>query len=241
MLIAKTTILGITFPAKALLNGSIVTHNNDNVELKKVFDLEVPTGQSKVVQTVSGWECELIGEFCLEIEECKCDEGEILPILNLETIEVTETKTFGVVNVYPGKIDIIELPSIKDLIGIPWLMSSSTLDEISGNTFPDNFSLISMPEGTSLKEASIFGLRSGTEYSASITEINDLSTLPTSFLNTEVTWDLSKFSETTGNFYLAQVEMPLEEFCSVPEPSFIFGILNIGIFGLFSKFKRKFF
>lgn len=238
LLIAKTITLGITSPAKALLNGSIVTTNNDNVQLKKVVDEEVPTGKVKVVQVISAWECKLIG-FCLELDKCKCDEP--FAVLNNEMIEVTETKKFGIVNVYPGKIDRIELPSIGDLIGIPWLMSSSTFDEISGEIDPNNFSLISMPEETSLKEASIFGLKSGIEYSASITEINDLSTLPTSFLNTEVTWDLSKFSETTGNFYLAQVEIPLEEFCPIPESSFVFGIINLSIFGLFSKFKRKLF
>ncbi len=240
-IISKAIFFNASLSAEALINTTIISNNNP--EIKDVFEREVPTGEVRQVNVVSFWENEITGELYPEFRN---DQGELLPHLNSEIIQVTETKTFGVVNVYPGETEIIELPSISDLLGIPWLMSASTFDENSGEIDPENFSLISMPEGTSLIEASMFGLRSGSEYTASITQINDLSMLPTSFLNTNVTWDLSNFSETTGTFFLAEVQMPFEEITSatdiihqpVHEPNTILSVLMISSLSLGFKLKK---
>jgi hypothetical protein len=59
---------------------------------------------------------------------------------------------------------------------------------------------------------------SGTKFFGKVTPINDLSLLPTSNANdTLIVWDLSKFTTTTGNFYLIEYELPPIEL--VPEPS----------------------
>ena len=81
---------------------------------------------------------------------------------------------------------------------------------------------------------------SGTKYFGKVTPINDLALLPTSNANdTQIVWDLSQFSETTGNFYLIEYEMaPID---LVPEPSTLalFGIALAALIGFRAWGRRR--
>jgi hypothetical protein len=81
---------------------------------------------------------------------------------------------------------------------------------------------------------------SGEKYFGIVTPINDLSLLPTTGINgTEILWDLSPFSTTTGNFYLVEYRLPPSAITGVPEPSTLVLLLGGSVVAFAAKRGRR--
>jgi hypothetical protein len=110
-------------------------------------------------------------------------------------------------NFYATQIEVPEPPWHDELVDFYWLMAVGDSPT----------QLTPLPDGMALTAASLIG-GTGTEYQGTITPLSNLASLPTSSSHdTSITWDLSPFAQTTGNFYLASVTMPAHE--AVPEPA----------------------
>lgn len=142
---------------------------------------------------------------------------------NTETINVPSGPplTFNLYNVYPLVIDVPGTSVKTASIDIYDILAADTGSGIAA-----------LPDGLSLQQATFFGTVNNMGYVAQITPISDLANLPTSSANdSAITWDLSQFTGTTGNFYLSKVTVPLEDVAAVPEPQ-SGGLLLSGTLGM---------
>ncbi len=93
-----------------------------------------------------------------------------------------------------------------------------------------------LPSGVTENGASFYG-NNGVTYPVTVTPITDLTDLPTSSaIDASITWNLSAFTTTTGNFDLESVIVP--EAAIVPEPS-TFALLGIGTVSLLGYAARR--
>ena len=169
--------------------------------------------------------------ICIDI--CVPGRGVNHPIQNRETITLGEPgfqpgfqKYY---NVYPVVINIPQPVVPRQQVDLFSILAGNTASGIG-----------SVPSGATLESAYVIGVNTGNRYQSEITLINDLNNLPTSSSNNiNIQWDLSSFSATTGNFYLAKTTIPVEDVCCVPEPSTYLGIFALGTLGAASTLKRK--
>ena len=156
--------------------------------------------------------------------------GVLATIPNLEEVDVdVVVGAIDFYNVYPLFIDVPQ--PIGKLASVDFF-SILAADLGTG--------IGSLPDRVTLASASMTGVGTGTRYESEITFIDDLAALPTSSSNNlNIQWDLSVFSETTGNFFLAKTTVPFFDVCCVPEPSAILSLLAIGTLGATSTLKRK--
>ncbi len=111
-----------------------------------------------------------------------------------------------VFNVYPETLHVSQVPAFDpdDPIDFFFFMAVDTDTTV---TIPAA-GLGPLPGNWTVQQASMTGT-SGTQYAAQITPISDLANLPVSSTNlVAIDWDLSALSQTTGNFFLAQVTFP---------------------------------
>lgn len=178
-------------------------------EFKRTIELEV--FEEKTEQVFSGF------SYSLEIDTESPPKVTSQIIFNEETSLVSAgTYSFDLFNVY-----VAEITFEGTFVDLFWLMVAD-----------DGTGISALPDGWILEEASIFGASTNAEFTASITPINDLINLPTSSLNnTNIVWDLSQFSETTGDFFLARATLPVIELQKTPESSNLLGIYILGTLG----------
>jgi hypothetical protein len=119
--------------------------------------------------------------------------------------------TLHFANVFPKEIDVPENPNPNPHRPIDFFDIFTELD-INNHPAP-------LEQGMQIQGANMQG-SSGTLFPGVVTPINDLSNLPTSSANdTNIQWDLSQFTTTTGNFYLIEYTLPNAlEATQIPEP-----------------------
>lgn len=123
--------------------------------------------------------------------------------------------TIHFANVFPKEIDVPENPNPNPSRPIDFfdIFTELNLDQLTNHPAP-------LEPGMQIQGANMQG-SSGTIFQGSVTQITDLSKLPTSSVNdTNIQWDLSQFTSTTGNFYLIEYTLPNAfEATQIPEPS----------------------
>lgn len=126
---------------------------------------------------------------------------------NAEVVNVSSVgPAVRVFNVYPDAAHVPQVPSFDPNNPIDFFFFMA-VDSDTTQTSPVS-GLGPLPGGWTVEQATMTGT-SGTGLSAEITPISDLANLPTSSPNlTAIEWDLSAFSQTTGNFFLAKVTFP---------------------------------
>jgi hypothetical protein len=147
---------------------------------------------------------------------------------NREVFVIDAVITEHFFNVYPLVIDVPQPVDLSSDITIPFFMAT-------GSSAAD---LGPLPAGGSVASAQLKD-GYGVWHPATISSFFDVFTdLPSVGPNGEqYEWDLSGFTETQGNFYLAQVPMTADQF-SVPEPSALWLTL-LGLAGLLYLRSRK--
>ena len=115
-------------------------------------------------------------------------------------------------NVFPKEIDVPENPNPNPHRPIDFFDIFVELN-INNNFAP-------LEPGMQIQGAEMQG-SSGNFNPGIVTPINDLSQLPTSTANdTNIQWDLSNFTTTTGNFFLIEYTLPNAlEATQIPEPA----------------------
>jgi hypothetical protein len=154
-----------------------------------------------------------------------------IPVIvpNEETVFLLES--VHLFNVYPFEIEVPQQPDGS-------VLCSQMIDFFDVFAAGDVNGLCPLPDGTVLLASVFFGPTSGRSYAATVTPISDLANLPTSSANDlMITWDLSSFSDTTGNFYLAQVSIPVNDLAGCPEPSAL-ALLGFGALGFLGYARR---
>ncbi len=165
----------------------------------------------------------------IDVETGQTRPGQLENISNKEIVGFdVNTYAFDLYNIYVSEITFDGL-----FVDLFWIIGSDNGEGIS-----------SLPNGIILEQASMFGANTNTEFIASITQINNLSNLPTSSANnSSIEWDLSEFSDITGDFFLAQTTLPISEIQKTTEASNLLGlsILSIIILGYkaLSTYKDK--
>lgn len=147
---------------------------------------------------------------------------------NREVFVIDRVITEHFYNVYPVFIDIPQPVDLLANITIPFFMA----------TGPSKTDLRPLPADSSVASAE---LESGKVWHpAKMTSFFDVFTeLPLTGPNGEqYQWDLSGFTQSQGNFYLAEVTMTAGQFSYVPEPSSAW-LAVVGLAGLLGLRPRR--
>ena len=153
-------------------------------------------------------------------------------LINKETIEIPGSavdQEYDLYNIYTKFLEFPDPPVFLNpyFIHFFWFMAANT-----------GLGIGPLPVGTLLTAGSLFGGRTGTEFTATITAINDLADLPIqSPGGLEIGWDLSGLSQTTGNFFLAHAILPSDEVFQTAEPGslVLFAIAGAWLLGFIRR------